>query len=248
MKCHFIKNTFITDKTEKYNKKILNFKQHSVEDCDIIVCGGGDGTLLHVIKDYKKYNKPFWGYNAGTLGFLMNNGFPWDFSEPTKMALSTIKAEVNYIKEVSSFEGGFTNVTETFEGVNDIMIGGDMNSYITFDVQEKDKILGNFKGGGLIISTPQGSTGVNKNNNGVILTIDSNLWSITGDKTDRRIEYVLEPRKIDISVNSRNPVTVWIDGSGTILEEVRHISISKGSTVDVYFGDIDEFKKKRILK
>ena len=241
MKYHFVKNPFITEKTELYNNKIKHFKQTSIEECDIIVCGGGDGTLLHTIRDYKKYCKPFWGYNAGTLGFLMNDGFPWDYREPTKLTLKTMKTEVTYIKD-------FTEITESFEAFNDIMIGGDMNSYISFKVIEKDNILGNFKGGGLIISTPQGSTGVNKNNNGVILTIDSNLWSITGDKTDRRIEYVLEPREIKIAVEARTPVSVWVDGSGTVLEDVSNISISEGPSVEVYFGDIEYFKTKRVLK
>ena len=38
----------------------------------IIVVFGGDGFMLKTLKRYYKYNKPFYGMNKGTFGFLMN--------------------------------------------------------------------------------------------------------------------------------------------------------------------------------
>ena len=51
---------------EKYN-------HDHVKNADIIVAIGGDGFLLKTLHDYKKYKKPIYGINYGSIGFLMNN-------------------------------------------------------------------------------------------------------------------------------------------------------------------------------
>jgi NAD kinase len=156
----------------------------------------------------------------------------------TTKSFNLIKAKVYYI------EDGIEKVQE-HEAFNDICVGGDMNSWIDFLVNEKDEFFGEFKGGGLIISTPQGSTGINKNNNGSVLPLGADLWSITGDKTNRKIDYVIKPRKTEIFLSSRTPISVWVDGSNHIIRNVYKLELSKGGFVKVIFNDYSEFKRKR---
>lgn len=221
---------------------------------NIIVAQGGDGTLLRAIKLYRDKNLPFFGINTGTIGFLMNEKCPIEEEIPitlnTKMKkFSLIKAVVSYRKTSSESptSENIDVIQEEFQSFNDIMIGGDMNSWIQFNVKEKDDFIGKFNAGGIIISTPQGSTGINKNNGGVILPLSSSLWSITGDKASRKIEFVIKPRKIEIEVKSRTSVSVWVDGSNNIIQNVEKVSIEKGDSVKVIFVDFREFKKKRRL-
>jgi NAD+ kinase len=67
---------FVFDKTNKANhqkKKLLRkFKNYSLHGADIIVVLGGDGFMLQTLKKLGKFNKPFYGMNMGTYGFLMN--------------------------------------------------------------------------------------------------------------------------------------------------------------------------------
>jgi len=42
------------------------------ENCDAIVCLGGDGFMLHSIHRFHKLNKPIYGINCGSLGFFLN--------------------------------------------------------------------------------------------------------------------------------------------------------------------------------
>jgi NAD+ kinase len=42
------------------------------EDADFIVALGGDGFILKSLHDYLKINKPIFGMNFGSVGFLMN--------------------------------------------------------------------------------------------------------------------------------------------------------------------------------
>ena len=70
-KIHF---TFDSNKKNKlFKKKILNnYKNFPPHLSHAIVVVGGDGFMLHSLKKYKKYNKPFYGMNTGSVGFLMN--------------------------------------------------------------------------------------------------------------------------------------------------------------------------------
>ena len=70
------KINFIFDKTKNsltYKKKVLKSHiNYSAKKSDCFVVAGGDGFMLQTIKKNYKYNKPFYGVNCGTYGFLMN--------------------------------------------------------------------------------------------------------------------------------------------------------------------------------
>ena len=233
---------------DKYTDKYDKDKYIRVYE-NVIIAKGGDGTLLRAINMYRHLNLPFWGVNAGTIGFLMNTKEPNKKlgKDIVKFKFNLIKVKAKskiYVQDLDD-DIGWYYADEEFQAFNDIMLGGDMNSYIKFDVKEKDNIFCSFHGGGLIVSTPQGSTGINKNNNGSILPLSSNMWSLTGDKTSRKIEYVIKPRKTLVNVESRTPVTLWVDGANNIITDVEEIEFTKGDQVEVIFGDFEEFVKKR---
>jgi len=48
------------------------FGQSAPEEADAIVALGGDGFMLETLKDVRPLNKPVYGMNRGTVGFLMN--------------------------------------------------------------------------------------------------------------------------------------------------------------------------------
>ena len=55
---------------EKLIKKYGNFEP---EEADFIVALGGDGFILKSLHNYMKLNKPIYGMNFGSVGFLMND-------------------------------------------------------------------------------------------------------------------------------------------------------------------------------
>ena len=70
---------FAIDKTTKANtshkallKRYINYLPHQ---SNVIVVIGRDGFMLETLKKYRNYNKPFYGMNKGTFGFLMNKIF-----------------------------------------------------------------------------------------------------------------------------------------------------------------------------
>lgn len=234
---------------DKYDPKkfILETDTH-------IIAKGGDGTLLRAINMHRDKNKPFLGIAGGTENFLMNkDGNISEDAEHKKFHL--IKVNVTYkerdihIESASEFYGDTIiegkEVTKEYQAFNDVMFGGDMNSWIDFNVHDKDCIIGKFKGSGIVISTAAGTTGANKNNNGAILPLSSNNWSITGDKTTRKIRYVIEPARTSITAEARQNIKCWIDGANHIISNVSKIEVERGDVVTVIFNDYDEFKRKR---
>jgi NAD kinase len=233
----------LTDKYDK-NKTI-------VETDKFIIAKGGDGTLLRAIYDFADLGKPFFGSAAGTVNFLMNKE-----DAPIEGAvikdLRRIKVIIEYTKDnfekdVQNYFDNTESKQTVFYAFNDVCISdeGGMNAWIDFEIEEKDCIFGNIQGGGLIISTPQGSTGINKTNQGTILPLSSNQWSITGDKTTRNVDCVVKPRKTVITPHSRKSIIVWIDGDKAIIKNVKTITIEKGDKVQVIFNNYNEFKVKR---
>ena len=71
-----IKPHFIIDESgesKKLKKTFLKkFKIYSLKKSNVIIVFGGDGFMLHTLKKLRKNNKPFYGINTGTYGFLMN--------------------------------------------------------------------------------------------------------------------------------------------------------------------------------
>jgi len=214
---------------DEYDKNKLAKVYH-----DLVQVQGGDGTLLKAINKFRHHELPFFGVAGGTVNFLMNESATISPNAKTKT--------FRLIKATITTDTG----TKEYQAFNDIFISEE-NGWIDFKTEDKDNILGNFKGSGLIFSTPQGSTGINKNNSGVILPLSSKSWSITGDKTSRKINYVLSYGKIKINLESRGEIKVFLDGKNTIVNNVKSLVIEKGDKIDIIFNDYKTFKQKRII-
>ena len=72
MKFHFLSSENPEAKKVELKLKDL-YGQNSAEDSNYIIPIGGDGLLLKSLHTYNKLNKPFFGINFGSVGFLMNN-------------------------------------------------------------------------------------------------------------------------------------------------------------------------------
>ena len=88
MKFHFISsNTSEAIKAKEEYIKLYN--QTDPELADMIIPIGGDGILLKSLHDFNELNKPFFGINYGSIGFLMNSASSKDLKEVIKNSKST---------------------------------------------------------------------------------------------------------------------------------------------------------------
>ena len=82
MQKHFLKFSLLYSDTERA-LEIVHLLSNSCEfvepeKSDVIVVVGGDGQMLHEIHQYMHLKIPFYGINAGSVGFLMNDLLTFD--------------------------------------------------------------------------------------------------------------------------------------------------------------------------
>ena len=173
-----IKLHFIFDKTKKAlnlkNILLKKYKNYILKKAECIVVAGGDGFMLSSIKKYLKFNKPFYGINCGSFGFLMNNYETKNIDRKIKKAKKII---INPLKaKVLSKSSGYKNLI----AINEISLfrQSRQTSSIRLKVGKKI-IIKKLVGDGVLVSTPAGSTGYNLSIYGPILSLNSGKIAIT---------------------------------------------------------------------
>ena len=151
------------------------------EDTDCAIVIGGDGTLLQAAHDLKGRKLPILGINLGTLGFLaeteqteLKNGIErllaGDFTvEEHKMLYAVLHAV-----------DGEEKTLFLPEALNDIVVSrSGFSRLITLGVYINGEWVNDYRGDGVIISTPTGSTGYNFSAGGPILPPASDMIVVT---------------------------------------------------------------------
>ncbi len=134
---------------------------------DLIISLGGDGTLLSVAR-FPSPGVPILGIDIGTLGFL-TACHPTAYEPLLEECLAgTAKMEKRRLLSVMVSEKG--RPLRRFRIVNDAVISKSALSRIaTIRVDVNGKTASRYRGDGLIVSTPTGSTAYNLSAGGPIL-------------------------------------------------------------------------------
>ena len=172
------KINFIFDKTKSsliYKKKVLKSHiNYSAKKSDCFVVAGGDGFMLQTIKKNYKYNKPFYGVNCGTYGFLMNK---YQFKNLESKIKKSKQIIINPIKILAT---SYKNKKIKLIAVNEASLFRQSRQTASIQIIENKKmILKKLIGDGILISTPAGSTAYNYSANGPILTLRSGKLAVT---------------------------------------------------------------------
>ncbi len=138
------------------------------DDMDWVVVLGGDGTLLGAARSVGKYRVPILGVNLGGLGFLTSIPLVRLYPVIELMIDGRLKVESRVMLETKVVRDG--EETLRFQVLNDVVINKRILArIIDLDVTINDEFLTTFRGDGLIISTPTGSTAYNLSAGGPIL-------------------------------------------------------------------------------
>jgi NAD+ kinase len=143
--------------------------QYDAKDPDIVVSIGGDGTLLHAFHNYRHRlsETAFVGMHTGHLGFYAD----WVPEEVEKLVIHIAKTPIQII-EYPLIEVIVRYQDEKKEQVHLAMNECTVKSVegsLVMDVNIKGERFETFRGDGLCLSTPSGSTAYNKALGGAIL-------------------------------------------------------------------------------
>ena len=133
----------------------------SLEEFDMVVVLGGDGTILEIAEEAAKTNTPIIGINFGNLGFL---------SQIEKTDIEKIKSILSEYKfrEVMMLSGKIADGEEV-NALNDIVIRGDISRMVSLEIYIDGSKAGEYSADGVIFSTPTGSTAYSLSAGGPII-------------------------------------------------------------------------------
>ena len=126
-----------------------------MEQTDVILTIGGDGTILHVANQTLSYHKPILGINLGRCGFLATcevDELETKLSAVARGQYSLDSRMLLYVRVLGD---------DRWEGhaLNDVVVTkGRLQQAIDFSVYCDDILVEHFRGDGVIVATPTGST------------------------------------------------------------------------------------------
>jgi NAD+ kinase len=224
------------------------FGEVSLADADVVVALGGDGSMLRTLHDSLKHQKPVFGMNRGSIGFLLNEYREDHLLErlknahtvklhPLRMNVKTMAGEMHQalaINEVSLFRE--TRQTAKLK--------------ITVDgVTRLEELICD----GIIVSTPAGSTAYNLSAYGPIIPLDAGILALTPICAfrPRRWRGALLPQSsriaFEILDGKNRPVSAVADS--TEFRDVEKVEVILDETVEIsLLFDPEMNLSERIIK
>ena len=136
-----------------------------VDQCELVVVIGGDGTILNVARHLGNVSVPILGVNLGTKGFMANIE-PEDLEHLLEAAQGKFKISRRMMLDVSYLRDG--ELIYSDHALNDVVIHG-CGDCININALCNGNHLTAFSGDGIIVSTPTGSTGYSMSAGGPIV-------------------------------------------------------------------------------
>jgi len=179
-------------------------------DVDLCVVMGGDGTILTALREYADTRVPVFAVNFGEVGFLATldpDGLDLDFDRAFAGDFETL--ELQGIT-VGRPEGTWTAMNDMSVHRKPGFRVADLGYALTGEE------IGRVRCDGLVVSTPQGSTGYNLANGGPVLA-----WGVAGFVVSFIAPHSLTARALVVApddlltINNRSreePVEVHVDG------------------------------------
>lgn len=138
-----------------------------LKNSDMLICFGGDGTLLHASKAATYHKVPVLGVNIGTMGF-MTELESTEISQLACLARQDYRIEERMMISVSVLRDGAEVLHEN--ALNDAVITkGAVARVIQMAIYCDGVEAMNFSGDGVIVCTPTGSTAYSMSAGGPIV-------------------------------------------------------------------------------
>ena len=173
MKFHFVSSN-TSEAIKAKEEYIKSYNQTDPELADIIIPIGGDGILLKSLHDFNELDKPFFGINYGSVGFLMNSVSNNDLKALIKNSKSTD------LKPLIMTATDEDNKNYDSIAYNEVSLMRQSHQASKFQIKINDTTrMNELICDGVLVSTSAGSTAYNLSAHGSILPLDSKLLALT---------------------------------------------------------------------
>ena len=200
------------------------FGQVEEEKAEVIVALGGDGFMLDTLHRTQWLDKPVYGMNRGTIGFLMNVYSETDLIDRLDAAEETV---INPLSMTATCMDGSTHQRLAINEVSLLREGPQAAKLrITIDGMLR---LEELVCDGAILATPAGSTAYNYSAHGPILPIGSDVLALTAVAPFRprrwRGALVRKSSKVRFDVLNAQKRPVMADADGRSVRDVASVEV-----------------------
>ena len=202
------------------------------DDTDLIICIGGDGTLLRLVQDFGFQKTPIVGINTGHLGFFQEilpekiDDFIFLYNQG--------RYSIQGLNGVSCVVRTASHITKHI-ALNEITVKGMLTHPVHLNISINNGFIERFSGDGICVSTPAGSTAYNYALGGSIVDPRLSLLQVTPIAPIQNIAYrsltagILLPANDKLAVipcnNVDRTLSVTYDGMLAEYEDVIELSM-----------------------
>ena len=205
-----------------------------IQNADLIVCFGGDGTILHIAKTATRAGLPILGVNIGTMGFMaeLESG---ELDQLSRIAKGEYSIDSRMMLDVTVQRDRdiiFHDIC-----LNDAVITKGAIARIVHLTVECDGVQAMECGGdGIIVATPTGSTGYSLSAGGPIVEPDAHNIVISPICAHDIVSRC-------IVASDRRVVTVALSHNA---KRSAYLSVDGGKALRMNMGDVATIKKSHL--
>lgn len=209
--------------------------EREIGSSDLVVCFGGDGTILHMAKTATRAGLPILGVNIGTMGFMAELESS-ELSELSRLATDDFKVDSRMMLDVSVMRGSdiiFHDIC-----LNDAAITKGGIARIVHLMVQCDGVQAMECGGdGLIVATPTGSTAYSLSAGGPIVEPEARnilITPICAHDVVSRCLVASEKRVVTVQLtrNARRNAFLSVDGGKAFRLNMGDIATIKQSPLE----------------
>lgn len=151
--------------------------ERELPNAELVICFGGDGTILHMAKAATRHNLPILGVNIGTMGFMAELESS-ELDQLVRLANDDFEIDRRMMLDVSVTRNGEVLYQDLC--LNDAVITkGAVARIIHLGIQFDGIQALEFGGDGVIVATPTGSTAYSLSAGGPIVEPEAHSILIT---------------------------------------------------------------------
>lgn len=182
---------------------------------DLVICVGGDGTVLRAARVTIPHEVPVLGINMGRLGFLTDLS-PRDFFNQFERVLECDWRIEERLMVRGEVTGAGPDADGVYHGLNDIVVSRrSPGRPIYVDVRIDKAPVAVYRCDGIIVATPTGSTGYSLSAGGPILTPTEHhlvLTPVSAHLALGRSLVLQSDSVVDLLVTSDHGAVISVDG------------------------------------
>ena len=184
-------------------------------NADMVICFGGDGTILHMAKAATRHNLPILGVNIGTMGFMAELEST-ELEQLSRLSKGDYTLDKRMMLDVSVLQGDKVLFHDLC--LNDAVVTkGAIARVVHLSVKCDEVQAMEFGGDGVIVATPTGSTAYSLSAGGPIVEPEANnilVTPICAHDVASRCMVASEKRVITVELtrNARRNAYLSVDG------------------------------------